>query len=262
MTKALKPQCVFARIEKKYLLNVDTCKALLAGMKGRVTMDDYGKYTICNIYYDTEDYDLIRRSIDKPKYKEKLRLRSYGVPGMEDPVFLEIKKKWKKTVYKRRMPMKLKEADIFMSRGIYPGKAAAEDQQILKELSYFQSFYNPEPKLFLAYDRIAFAGVDDPELRITFDTGIRSRYDNLSLAAGDQGRPLLKKGWILMEIKAGEAFPIWLSELLAKLTIYPRSFSKYGSIYRRDKLSGTIGRASYPAAKTETGGQKICSQVS
>ena len=132
-------------------------------------MDNYGEHTICNLYFDTDDYELIYSSIEKPVYKEKLRLRSYGVPEKNSKVFLELKKKYQGIVYKRRVEMTFQEAINYLSQGIHPDC----DSQILKEIDYFKNFYHPVPKVIIAYDRIAYAGIEDKELRITFDKNTR-----------------------------------------------------------------------------------------
>lgn len=220
---------VFERIEKKYLLHREKYNLLLEALEDYMCADSYGQHTIGNIYYDTEHYDLISRSIEKPKYKEKFRVRSYGVPNEDDKVFLEIKKKYNGVVYKRRVAMTLKEARTYFAEGIKPGK----EEQILKEIDYFMAYYHPEPKLYLAYDRVAYFGKEDSNVRITFDHNIRSRAYDLDLGAGDEGEPLLADDQYLMEIKVPGAMPIWLSGILNELEIYPMSFSKYGNIYKK-----------------------------
>ena len=174
---------VFERTEKKYLLSETKYNKVLKLIQPYMQQDEYGLTTICNIYFDTESNDLIRRSIDKPIYKEKLRLRSYGIPRENDNVFLEIKKKWKSTVYKRRITLSYKESEDYLYRGIL----LETKSQIFKEIDYFINFYDPQPKLFLAYDRVAYIGINDSSLRITFDSNIRSRTDDLHLADGDKG---------------------------------------------------------------------------
>lgn len=227
-----KTNYVFERVEKKYMLTREKYNLLLEAIEPYMCADSYGKHTIGNIYYDTDTYELIRHSIEKPKYKEKLRLRSYGIPMEDSKVYLEIKKKYDGIVYKRRISLTLAEAEAYLNEGMRPEK----DSQILREIDYFVSFYKPKPKLYLAYDRIAYFGKEDKEVRITFDHNIRSREDALSLGAGDQGIPLLEDDKYLMEIKVPGAMPIWLAEILSKLEIYPSSFSKYGNIYKTSIL--------------------------
>lgn len=219
----------FKRIEKKYLLNREQYERLLEKINPYMQMDQYGLHTICNIYYDTEQYDLIRTSIEKPPYKEKLRLRSYGVPGKKDRVFVEIKKKWDGVVYKRRISMNLEEAEACLEQR----RPMPVNGQIEQEVDYFIKFYHPQPKLYIAYDREAYFGKEDESLRITFDKNIRSREKGLKLELGDEGKQLLEDGWRLMEIKVSQAFPMWLAAILSELSIYPVSFSKYGNIYKQ-----------------------------
>lgn len=192
-----KIQFCFKRYEKKYLLMPDQLTKMMAGMEGHMCADQFGRYTICNIYYDTDDFQLIRTSLEKSVYKEKLRMRSYGVPGSEDEVFVELKKKYESVVYKRRTTMKAAEAVSYLHYGILP----EQEDQICHEIDWFMHCYHPVPKVFIAYDRMAFAGVEDSELRITFDTNLRWRDRKLDLSAGDYGEPLLPSRQILMEIK-------------------------------------------------------------
>lgn len=230
-----KVQTIFKRYEKKYLLNEEQYSALTAVIDNYMKVDQYGRHTICNIYYDTPDFYLIRKSIDKPVYKEKLRLRSYGIPDKDSKVFVELKKKYNGVVYKRRITMSLKDAYRYLSLGI-----TTDTSQIKKEIDYFMSYYHPIPQMYIAYDRIAYFSESDPDFRITFDSDIRYRNDDLYLENGDYGEYLLEKGCHLMELKIAGAIPLWLTHALTELKIYPASFSKYGNIYKTQFVNGGI----------------------
>jgi SPX domain protein involved in polyphosphate accumulation len=221
---------VFQRIEKKYLLDDDQYNEFLQGIEPYMTLDEYGLHTICNIYYDTDQYELVNKSLEKPVYKEKFRVRCYGIPNEESKIFLEIKKKYKGVVFKRRTSLTLREAKAYLEEGMKPAKST----QIMSEIDYFLGKYQPEPKLFLAYDRLAYYGTQDPEIRMTFDARIRSREDDLSLELGDHGELLLPENMHLLEIKVNAAMPMWLAHTLSELQIYPVSFSKYGNIYKKN----------------------------
>ncbi len=215
------------RYEKKYMINQNQVDALMSLIGKYIEPDEFHKYTICNIYYDTGNYELIRRSIEKPVYKEKLRLRSYGTPTEDDNVFFEIKKKYKKEVFKRRVSMTASEFESYKSKGISPDAS----KQVLSEIEYFMSVYNPKPKIYIAYERSAFTGAFDEGLRITFDENIRFRNDDLDLNLGDRGTTILPSGKYIMEIKTLGSMPLWLSHALNEVKIYPHSFSKYGHCY-------------------------------
>jgi len=223
-------QLVFNRYEKKYLMSGAVYDELWERLMEHMVVDQYGLSTICNIYYDTPDDLLIRRSIEHPKYKEKLRLRSYGVPQKDGKVFLEIKKKYNKIVNKRRIELPLACAYDYLNLGIRPD----HECQILKEIDFFLQRYPLQPRLYLAYDRVALYGKEDPEFRITFDSRIRSRRTNVALEHGDSGTLLLSESWYLMESKIQNAAPKWFSDLLTELRIYSTSFSKYGNIYKKE----------------------------
>ena len=98
-------QNVFKRYEIKYLISQEQKRIVLEAMEQKMALDKYGRTTIRNIYFDTDSYRLIRRSIEKPAYKEKLRIRSYCKAQPNSTVFVELKKKYKSVVYKRRVPM-------------------------------------------------------------------------------------------------------------------------------------------------------------
>ena len=196
---------VFNRHEQKYLLDADTFQKVLEVMDEHMMPDKYNvnrePYTISNIYFDTEDDYLIRTSLSKPKYKEKLRLRSYGVPNNDSNVFLEIKKKFNDIVNKRRTVLKLSEAYDFISSGKPPEIKEYMNKQVLKEIEYFLQIYHVKPKVYLAYDRIAYFEKGNDDLRISFDENIRTRRYDVALEDGDYGEKLLPDGVYLMEIK-------------------------------------------------------------
>ena len=226
-------QSSFKRCEKKYLLTEEQYLAVRMGIARYMVPDAYPRYSVSNIYYDTDNFDLIRVSLEKPVYKEKLRLRSYGVPGSCDDAFVEIKKKFDDVVYKRRITMPVRDAVQYMN-----GERKGDGSQISREIDYFMRFYRLSPKVFIAYDREAYAAADGGELRITFDSTLRARSNDLDLRLGDHGVPLLPEGIRLMEIKIPGAAPVWLARLLSENGIYASSFSKYGEYYKQFVLGG------------------------
>lgn len=221
-------QNVFHRYEKKYLLNEAQYTKLREKLKTYMEVDDYGMYNIRNIYYDTSDYELIRTSLEKPEYKEKFRVRSYGAPDETSDVFLEIKKKYKGLVNKRRITLKKTEAEEYLIKGKKPEKTS----QIFQEIEYVLIHYKLEPKVYLAYDRIALYGKEDTSFRVTFDQHIRSRTENLTLENDENTKELLNAGYYVMEVKISDAMPIWFVHILSELEIRGISFSKYGNVYR------------------------------
>ena len=226
---------VFKRFEKKYLISKSQKEHLLNYCSELIEPDKYYKYTICNIYFDTDNFDLIRTSLEKPIYKEKLRLRSYGIPKLNDNVFFEIKKKYKGIVGKRRIILKLKDLYKYLEYNI-PPKC---NKQIMNEINYILNYYKIKPKVFIAYDRESECGKKNKNLRITFDFNIRSREENLRLENGDYGMYLLNDNQYIMEIKTFEGLPVWFSRLLSNMKIYPISFSKYGNVYKERLKKGS-----------------------
>ena len=221
-------QDTFQRVETKYLLNKQQRQRLLWAVSPYMELDAYGRTLISNIYYDTPDYALIRRSLEKPVYKEKLRLRSYGVAAEDSTVFIELKKKYKGIVFKRRTGAKELEAMAYLNRG----RPLQERSQITEEIDYFKKFYGElNPVMVISYEREAFFCKDYPDLRITFDDTILWREEELSLRERAYGEPLLQEGQTLLEIKSAFAIPMWLTSNLSEQGIFPTSFSKYGNAY-------------------------------
>ena len=218
---------IFRRVEKKYLVSGAQKAKLLKQVGHRLVPDEHGQSTICSLYLDTPDHRLIRNSIDAKAYKEKLRLRSYGTPGADTAVFLELKKKYDGVVYKRRVSMPLRQAERYLACG----KAPLEGQ-IMREIDYAMGFYGwPQPAMMIAYEREAFAVKDVPQLRLTFDGAVRYRDRGLAMMSGTAGKVILPEDTFILEVKTGGAMPLWLSHALDESGIRPASFSKYGTAY-------------------------------
>ncbi len=217
---------IFKRYELKYLLSIEQYRLIKSIMLDYMRGDKYGESDICNLYCDTPDFLLVRRSIEKPFYKEKLRIRSYGVAKKDADVFVEIKKKYDSVVYKRRIATDEKSAVKMLAGN------TVSDSQIGKEIDYFAKLYSGiQPQMFISYRREAFYGIDDNDFRMTFDRSILWRTYDLSLKSGIYGQPILPENKILMEIKTAAAIPLWLVKVLSKNKIYKTSFSKYGTAY-------------------------------
>lgn len=223
-------QNIFKRHEMKYLLTSQQKEQMLEALSLYMRPDHYGHACIRNIYYDTDNFRLIRRSLEKPAYKEKLRIRSYQAAGPDDTIFVELKKKYHSIVYKRRIAITEQAArECFQTDAPLPVRS-----QIADEIDYFRSYYQPlKPAVFLSYERDAYASVDGSDFRVTFDENIQYRQEDLSLGTEIYGKALLEPGEALMEIKAADAVPLWMSRQLAASEIYQTSFSKYGTAYQR-----------------------------
>ena len=222
-------QAVFQRKEVKYLLSDAQLAALMPILKAHMKPDVFPHSSISNLYYDTDDFRMIRRSLEKPQYKEKLRLRSYGIPGDGSMVFPEIKKKAQGIVYKRRVSMPYAQAISFLA-----GKSPAPEGQIYRELRWMLASYpHLTPKVFLSYERDSWQGIEQSALRLTLDREIHYRTERLDLQHDTSGNDILQPGQTLMEVKIPGAAPLWLSHALSALWIFPTSFSKYGEAYQR-----------------------------
>lgn len=222
-------QATFKRHEIKYLLTDRQKRDILRAMRPYMELDQYGRTTIRNIYYDTDTYRLIRRSLEKSAYKEKLRIRSYQAATKNDPVFVELKKKYRSIVYKRRLTLPEKQArNSFENERLLPVHT-----QIAREIDYFRTYYEDlRPAVFLSYDREAFYALDGSDFRVTFDENILYRTDDLSLGSDVYGTALLDADETLMEIKTAGGIPLWMCRELSDLKVFQTSFSKYGLAYQ------------------------------
>ncbi len=220
---------IFQRYEMKYLLTPQQKRQVLQAMEPYMSLDQYGRTTIRNIYFDIDSYRLIRRSLEKPAYKEKLRLRSYRLAEPDDPVFVELKKKYQSVVYKRRLLCaQARAASCLCGNEPFPVRS-----QIAEEIEYFRDYYRPlRPSMFLSYEREAYAMRDGGDFRVTFDENIRARQEAFTLEAGVYGTPLLPRGKVLMELKTAGGLPLWMAHCLSQNGIYQASFSKYGAAYQ------------------------------
>lgn len=220
---------VFKRYEPKYILTSEQKERVVAAMSDHMAPEDYGRTTVRNIYYDTDSYLLVRRSIEKPTYKEKLRLRSYRQASPDGTVFVELKKKYRSVVYKRRISLPEREAADWVAGNAH----CKAHTQISNEVDYFLEHYETlHPALFLSYERESYSSRDGGNLRVTFDDTVLCRQEELSLEAEVYGTPILPPDTVIMEIKCSGGIPLWMTEILSREHIRKTSFSKYGTAYK------------------------------
>ncbi len=221
---------VMKRYEIKYLLSGEQTRLFREKLNGHMLPDQYGKTPIASLYYDTPTYQLIRSSLEKPVFKEKIRLRSYGPATEQSPVFLELKRKAEGIVYKRRIETTVPDADRFLTQDA----DMTGEGQITREITEFRDHYKTlRPACLIIYDRVAYYEPDG-DLRLTIDENPRYRLDDLTLTGSMNGDPLLDAGWTILEIKVQNAMPLWLNAILSECGIRKGSFSKYGEAYRRE----------------------------
>ena len=234
---------VMQRRELKYLMDPAQTAFFRRRLEGHMRIDEYGLTGIASLYYDTPDARLIRASLEKPAFKEKLRARSYGLATEASPVFLELKRKYDGVVYKRRVPSTVPQVERF-----FAGEDSLDgSEQIRKELAYFRDFYGTlAPACLILYDRTAYFEPGG-DLRLTIDHRPRYRMEDLTLTKSMDGTLLLPEGWTILEIKVQQAMPLWLTEALSAGEIYKSSFSKYGEAYRQQMTNGKAIEFTAPA---------------
>ena len=220
-------QNVFKRYEEKYLVSKERGAELREIISRRMEKDTFGEYLVQNLYFDTANRDVIRCSLEKPLYKEKMRLRCYDIPDKESRVFLELKKKYDGIVYKRRIAIPYSALTFRSVQSV----VAEETSQVARELDFYMKTNNVFESVYIAYRRTAFASAECDGLRVTFDTDIRFRTERLDYLHPDCGNTALARDKIVMEIKTPGGMPLWMSRLLSEKNIFPASFSKYGVCY-------------------------------
>ena len=233
---------IFRRVEKKYILNKEQFLKIKKVLEGFVVPDEYGKSLICNIYFDTRNYDFISHSITKPFSKDKIRLRSYNVPKRDSTVFLEIKRKVDGVVGKRRINMSLSEYEVYSKNRLLVNNNDFRNMQIRKELDYYFDRFDLEPKMYISYEREAFYDKDNRDFRITFDSNILARDYDLDLQKGSYGDHILEENKYIMEIKSLGAIPLWFVKVINDCKICPCGFSKYGEAYTQISLKANTNK--------------------
>lgn len=226
----------FKRLEKKILIDEEKLPQFIERISEYMDPDEFnigGKpYSICNLYFDNDNDDVIRYSVSKPKYKEKLRMRSYGVPDENTKVFIELKKKLYGVGTKRRTKLTLSEAKAYLENGEHPKGIPYFDERVLCEIDYFIETYKVYPKVYICYMRNAYFGKEDKKLRITVDREILTRRYDVALDMGMYGEPLLPEGKVLLEVKFDGVVPFWLARLMSELELSFDTFSKYGKEFQ------------------------------
>ena len=256
-------QEVFQRKEKKYCIT-STQRAGLARIlrEHGYAVDSYGQTWISSMYYDTSRYDLICRSLEKPLYKEKLRIRSYEPDAFATPlqtVFVELKKKFKGVVYKRRINVTLEQAQALLSGSLSPNDLNVQRPLNAQEIAQCAQRYGqlspaitirclreawalaePDAAVADAASQYGAGALSQPGVRITFDSQLQAR-DERALPQGMRSAGVQHGEWwrimdadqSILEIKAYGAYPLWLAEALSELDIRPCSFSKYGTAFQQ-----------------------------
>lgn len=239
----MRAQMTFKRYELKYMLTRGQVKLLKAAMQGHMALDRFGHSAICNVYLDTDTFRLARRSIEKPLYKEKLRVRAYDRAADGDAVFVELKKKFESVVYKRRLTLPHRAAMDALENG----RPLPADGQIAREIAAFREFYGVtlRPAMFLSYEREAYFPTDGADFRLTLDENILWRTDQIDLGAGCWGSPLLRPDEVLMELKTPGGIPLWMTRFLTENGIRKISYSKYGNAYRQLPAAREMGGRRY-----------------
>lgn len=219
-------QYTFKRYEIKYMVTKKQAEYMEAALANHMRPDRFDTYWVQNIYFDTDNWDVVRTSIERPLYKEKLRLRCYNVSAPQDDIFLELKKKYAGIVYKRRVSLPLSACSASLEATL-----ADKDTQISRELDFYLQSNSVTQKMLVTYRRKAFIGIDEPRLRITFDSDVKYRQSDLNFFTPEKGTVVLSEDYVLIEVKTPTSIPLWLAQLFSENGIFKTSYSKYGTCY-------------------------------
>lgn len=223
---------IFKRKEQKYLITLEQYSLLLEQIMPYMRSDTFGtdgKYIVSSLYFDSNDYKIYFETKNKLAFRQKLRLRTYNETGIDETAFFEVKQKHNNVVNKRRMLLPLQEAYLYMEKGDeqHLNSFHTSNVQVLREIDHFRSLYELKPEMVVSYDRHALHGIDDPDLRITFDFNLRCRNDDLLLEHGSDGEYFIDHNLIVLEVKVNDSVPLWLTRVLQALQCEQRSASKY-----------------------------------
>ena len=240
-------QSTFARKETKYVLSQTQYSCFMDRIGDVLEEEPFGRSAISSLYYDTKTFELINRSMEKPRYKEKLRIRSYGEYRPDAAVFAELKTKFKGIVYKRRVQLSEKAAYLFMNGKPYEQAqlefplaaekrtihhSAQVDTQIAREIEACVARHpGLRPAMMVIVDRLPLHTTDGSGVRITYDFNARYRTDELAFSRGLHGEPIMPNDEVILEIKCQGAYPLWLVRALNEVKAYARPCSKYAMAY-------------------------------
>lgn len=222
----------FTRYELKYLIDWDTYQQIAQELLPYMAYDakgkDEGHYSIVTLYFESPDYKIYYETVNKLRFRQKLRLRVYNDVTVEDQAFFEIKQKYRRVVNKRRTMIRLKDAYQFIEHADTPlADLNVSNMQIMREIASFKAHYELAPKLVVSYDRQAFQGLYQDDLRVTFDYNLRCRNDDLWIENGGHGQHFVDEDKVIMEVKMSQSVPLWLSRLLSEYQVAKNSVSKY-----------------------------------
>jgi hypothetical protein len=223
---------IFRRKEQKYLITTAQYLDLVRQMSPYMRADKYGidgKYTVTSLYFESPDHRIYYETKNKLRFRQKLRLRVYDNANIHSTAFFEVKQKHKKVVNKRRMRLSLAEAYRYLNHSTPVPLETFEtsNAQVLREIDHFRQLFNLKPEMIVSYDRHAFHGIHDTELRVTFDLNLRCRNDDLAVENGPQGESFIDDNLVVLEVKVNDSVPLWFTRILQDLNCEQRSASKF-----------------------------------
>jgi hypothetical protein len=238
----------FNRYELKYIVPVAKVDAIAEDLQSLTEPDEHGGeqgYPVTSLYYDSPTFDFFWAKIEGIKFRRKLRIRIYPGDDIEQTTFgmVEIKQRINRTVQKRRVKLPLDEADALCRGVLLRDDLDTLDQQVASEVQYMVRAMHLRPTALTAYNRRAFVGgLYDAGLRITFDTHVGGRTRHLVVNHKAQNHLFLPPDWSIMEVKANDAVPDWVTSLLARHNCQLRRVSKYCAVLANEQELDEVAR--------------------
>lgn len=223
----------FNRYEIKYLLDELKIPALRDELAARMGTDPFsprGGYPVTSLYYDTADLRFYWEKIEGLRFRRKLRMRLYGAPADctdETSVQIEIKQRVNRVTQKRRIALPYGQARRWLDGR---EEITCEDHQrsFVNEVTTLIGNLDLRPIVTTGYLREAFVGRDaDLGLRVTIDHKVHGRDRDFNFASGAENRYIIPPKLAIVEIKANERVPYWVTDLAARSEMSVVRVSKY-----------------------------------
>jgi len=233
----------FQRYEIKYWLTEERYFDVRDEIQRYMELDPYchdrphHAYPIWSLYLDTFDFATFEERLDGLIFRQKYRLRTYGADkpfedALTDPLFVEIKKKQNKVILKDRSLIKVREAlDLLdhASGNPFMQTLPLAQKKTMERFVFFQNHLSLGPQIAVKYEREAYFGENDRNVRVTFDRNLCAKESRALAEMYTE-----TKNWfhhrnpqIIFEIKVYDAMPQWLVNILRRFQLRSEPISKY-----------------------------------
>jgi hypothetical protein len=222
------------RHECKFVVPEDVAQHVLRRAAPFVAPDPFAQrsadhtYTIASLYFDDARRALYRETVEGLALRYKLRVRSYSDdPAV--PVFVEIKRRLDRVVQKVRCPIaRALLPDVVAGRAVAPDGASQAQLAALREFQRLLAQRRATPRAVVRYQRQAYVGFDDPELRVTVDRRLCALdTDEPAVRIEQPGFVAVPGRGVILELKFTDRMPPWMLGAVHACELRRDSYSKY-----------------------------------